>query len=39
MRFALLEAKLAITKSLRILEFQQCEKTEVSNDGFRIIRY
>ncbi|CAF3607839.1 unnamed protein product [Rotaria socialis] len=28
MRFALLEAKLAIVKALRIVEFQKCEKTE-----------
>ncbi len=31
MRFALLEAKLAIAKALRVVEFQRCEKTEVSN--------
>jgi hypothetical protein len=29
MRFALLEAKLAIAKALRVVEFQKCEKTEV----------
>ncbi|CAF1100675.1 unnamed protein product [Rotaria sp. Silwood1] len=29
MRFALLEAKLAIAKALRVVEFQTCEKTEV----------
>jgi cytochrome P450 family 3 subfamily A len=29
MRFALLEAKLAIAKALRVVEFQRCEKTEV----------
>ena len=37
MRFALLEAKLAIAKALRVVEFQKCEKTEVSNDILRII--
>ena len=30
MRFALLEAKLAIAKALRVVEIQRCEKTEVS---------
>jgi hypothetical protein len=30
MRFALVEAKLAIVKSLRVVEFQKCEKTEVN---------
>ncbi len=30
MRFALLEAKLAMAKALRVVEFQKCEKTEVS---------
>ncbi|CAF3609800.1 unnamed protein product [Rotaria socialis] len=29
MRFALLESKLAITKALRVVELQKCEKTEV----------
>ncbi|CAF1289098.1 unnamed protein product [Rotaria magnacalcarata] len=29
MRFALLEAKIAIAKTLRVVEFQKCEKTEV----------
>ncbi|CAF4347063.1 unnamed protein product, partial [Rotaria sp. Silwood2] len=29
MRFALLEAKLAIVKALRVVEFQKCEKTEI----------
>ena len=29
MRFALLEAKLAIVKALRVVEIQRCEKTEV----------
>ncbi len=37
MRFALLEAKLAITKALRVVEFQKCEKTEVSDDLFTIV--
>ena len=32
MRFALLEAKLAIAKAFRFVEFQKCEKTEVSNE-------
>ena len=32
MRFALLEAKLAIAKALRVVEFQKCEKTEVSDN-------
>jgi hypothetical protein len=31
MRFALLEAKLAIAKAIRLVEFQRCEKTEVEN--------
>jgi hypothetical protein len=30
MRFALLEAKLAIAKALRVVEFQTCEKTQVN---------
>ena len=30
MRFALLEAKLAIAKALRVVEIQRCEKTQVS---------
>ena len=34
MRFALLEAKLAIAKALRVVEFQKCEKTEVSENIF-----
>ncbi|CAF3448426.1 unnamed protein product [Rotaria socialis] len=29
MRFALLEAKIAIAKALRVVEFEKCEKTEV----------
>ena len=37
MRFALLEAKLAIAKALRIVEFQKCEKTEVKDEFFSII--
>jgi hypothetical protein len=37
MRFALLEAKLAIAKALRVVEFQKCEKTEVSNDILRLV--
>jgi len=37
MRFALLEAKLAIAKALRVVEFQRCEKTEVSNDVLCIV--
>jgi cytochrome P450 len=37
MRFALLEAKLAIAKALRVVEFQRCEKTEVGNYSFRIM--
>jgi hypothetical protein len=32
MRFALLEAKVAIVKAVRVVEFQRCEKTEVSYD-------
>ena len=31
-RLALLEAKLGIVKALRLVEIQQCEKTEVSDD-------
>ena len=34
MRFALLEAKIAMAKALRVVEFQKCEKTEVSDDIF-----
>ncbi len=37
MRFALLEGKLAIVKALRVVEFQKCEKTEVSDDLFTIV--
>ena len=37
MRFALLEAKLAIAKALRLVEFQKCEKTEVSENSISII--
>ncbi len=37
MRFALLEAKLGIAKAIRLVEFQRCEKTEVSNLSFRIV--
>jgi len=37
MRFALLEAKLAIVKALRLVEFQKCEKTEVRKHHFCII--
>jgi hypothetical protein len=37
MRFALLEAKLAIAKAVRVVEFQRCEKTEVSEHRFRSI--
>jgi hypothetical protein len=37
MRFALLEAKLAFAKALRLVEFQRCEKTEVSSLDFRIV--
>ncbi|CAF3757439.1 unnamed protein product [Rotaria sp. Silwood1] len=36
MRFALLEAKLAIVKALRLVEIQKCDKTEVRNDHFTI---
>jgi hypothetical protein len=32
MRFALIEAKLAIVKALRVVEFQKCEKTDVSDN-------
>jgi hypothetical protein len=31
MRFALIEAKLAMAKALRLVEIQKCEKTNVSN--------
>jgi hypothetical protein len=34
MRFALLEAKIAMAKALRVVEFQKCEKTEVRDDIF-----
>jgi cytochrome P450 len=37
MRFALLEAKLVIAKALHVVEFQKCEKTEVSDNAFRIV--
>ncbi len=30
MRYALIEAKLRITKASRLVEIQKCEKTEVS---------
>jgi hypothetical protein len=30
MRFALLEAKIAIVKALRVIEIQCCEKTQVN---------
>ena len=30
MRFALLEAKVAIARAVRVVEVQSCEKTEVS---------
>jgi len=30
MRFALLEAKLGISKAIRLVEFRTCEKTDVS---------
>ncbi len=36
MRFALLEAKLAMAKALRVVEFQKCEKTEVSENILRV---
>ena len=39
MRFALLEAKLAIVKAIRVVEFQTCEKTEVSNDRLLIVTF
>ena len=32
MRFALLEAKIAIVKTLHTFEIQTCEKTQVSQD-------
>lgn len=32
MRFALLEAKIAIVKALRLVEIQCCEKTQVNNN-------
>ena len=38
MRFALLEAKLAIVKALRVVEIQRCEKTQVSR-SFSILIY
>jgi hypothetical protein len=37
MRFALLEAKLAMAKAIRVVEFQKCEKTEVSDDVLNIV--
>ncbi len=37
MRFALLEAKVAIAKALRVVEFQKCEKTEVSGNILSIV--
>ncbi len=37
MRFALLEAKLAMAKAIRVVEFQRCEKTEVSDDVLNIV--
>ena len=37
MRFALLEAKLSITKAIRLVEFRTCEKTDVSNVVLLII--
>jgi hypothetical protein len=36
MRFALLEAKIAMVKALRVVEFQKCEKTEVSDNVLSI---
>lgn len=39
MRFALLEAKLAIVKALRVVEIQKCEKTEVSDHFANFINY
>ncbi len=36
MRSALLEAKLAIVKALRLVEIQKCKNTEVCNDHFII---
>jgi hypothetical protein len=36
MRFALLEAKMAIAKALRVVEIQSCEKTEVKINDFSI---
>ncbi len=32
MRFALLEAKIAIVKALRLVEIQCCEKTQVNDN-------
>ena len=37
MRFALLETKLGIVKALRLVEIQQCEKTEVRRGNFSIL--
>ena len=37
MRFALLEAKLAMAKALRVVEFQNCEKTEVNENILRVL--
>ena len=37
MRFALIEAKVGIVKALRLVEFQKCEKTEVSDNGLDTI--
>jgi hypothetical protein len=34
MRFALLEAKIAIVKALRVIEIQCCEKTQVNCNKF-----
>ncbi len=36
MRSALLKAKLAIVKALRLVEIQKCKNTEVCNDHFII---
>ncbi len=36
MRSALLEAKLAVVKALRLVEIQKCKNTEVCNDHFII---
>lgn len=33
MRFALLEAKLAIVKALQVVEIKTCEKTKVNNSN------